>query len=38
MPGGIRGGQHIVGEGNVTQADWAVTSTAAEIMLQAEFL
>ena len=36
--GGIRGCQHIVGEGNVTQADWAMTSTAAEIMLQAELL
>ena len=37
-PGGIRGCQHIVGEGNVTHADWALTSTAAEIMLQAELL
>ena len=37
-PGGIRGCQHIVGEGNVTQADWALTSTAAEVMLQAELL
>lgn len=37
-PGGIRGCQHIVGEGNVTKADWAMTSTAAEIMLQAELL
>ena len=37
-PGGIRGCQHILGDGDAKNHDWSVTSTAVAITLQAQLI